>query len=112
MLKKIEDAYPNYQERFFDGREVVGLNVMVSGDRATVGTVSTILVDSDDQFKYLVIDVGAFSTEQRLLSMKHCRIDLDSQCIVTSYIQKQRQVDSLPLFDPDNLSDLSVADPA
>ncbi len=110
MLKRIEEAYPDYQQRFFDGRDVVGFKVVTNGDLVTIGTVDTVLVDGEGQLKALVLNLGLLSTTQRLLSMKHSRIDLDSQCITTAYIQQQEQVDSLPVFDADDLAAVDQAD--
>jgi uncharacterized protein (TIGR02271 family) len=99
-LYKIEDAYPQYKERFFNGEDVKGLPVYagVATDEK-IGSVHDILLDERGQFRYLVIDTGFWIFGKKvLLPVGSCRVDDVANRIYATGIASKDQAERLPEY--------------
>ncbi|MEM1251908.1 MAG: DUF2382 domain-containing protein [Cyanobacteria bacterium P01_H01_bin.21] len=105
-LFKIADRYPNYQNRFFDGQDIKGTSVYVSGnDTDKVGSVHDVLVDEAGRMRYLVIDTGFWIFgKQILLPIGRCVDDPERDRIYVQNLTKP-QVEQLPKYSSNMVVD-------
>lgn len=101
-LHRIKDFDPDYKTHFDNG-DIKGLDVYSSGEK--VGSVEDILVDDDGQFRYLIINTGAWIFGKKvLLPMGRARIDISGKRVNADRLTKA-QVESLPEFKDDMTAD-------
>lgn len=107
-LFKIADRYPNYPARFFDGQDIKGTSVYISGnDLDKIGSVHDVLVDDAGRMRYLVIDTGFWIFgKQVLLPMGRCVDDPERDRIYAQALTKE-QVKRLPEYSSDMVVDSS-----
>ncbi len=100
VLYKLEELDDNYQATF-DGDDVKGMDVYGDIDDHKIGSVKNVLVDESGNFRYLVIDTGAWIFgKQVLLPMGRARIDDDNHRIYALGLTKD-QAEALPEFNDD-----------
>ena len=101
-LFKVTDLYADYRERFFDGRDVKGVDVYAVGDEPDkVGSVDNILIDETGRIRYLVVDTGFWIFgKQVLLPIGRCVDDHESDRIYATNLTKA-QVNNLPAYSDD-----------
>ncbi|AFY95694.1 DUF2382 domain-containing protein [Chamaesiphon minutus] len=94
-LHKIKDFNPDYKEHFGD-RDIKGLDVYVADDK--IGSVDDVLVDDGGQFRYLVINTGAWIIGKKvLLPIGRARVDDNAKRVYAIELTKA-QVEALPEF--------------
>lgn len=97
-LHKIKDFDPDYRNHF-DGDDVKDLD-LYSGDEK-IGSVNDVLVDEDGQFRYLIINTGAWIFGKKvMLPIGRARIDYNARRAYADGLTKQ-QVEALPEFTDD-----------
>ncbi|MEM8807309.1 MAG: DUF2382 domain-containing protein [Cyanobacteria bacterium P01_G01_bin.38] len=100
-LFKIDDRYPNYKERFFDGDDIKGMDVYVRGGDEKVGSVHDLLVDETGRIRYLIIDTGFWIFGKKvLLPIGRCLDDPEQHRMYVIHLTKE-QVESLPEYTED-----------
>ncbi len=103
-LFKIEDWYPNYKDRFFDGGDIKGTAVYAydtDGSDDKIGSVHTVLVNEAGKLRYLVIDTGFWVFGKKvLLPIGRCADDPDRDRIYAVDVTKNH-VDRLPEYSDD-----------
>jgi uncharacterized protein (TIGR02271 family) len=101
-LHKIKDFNPDYKEHFGD-RDIKGLDVYVADDK--IGSVDDVLVDDGGQFRYLVINTGAWIIGKKvLLPIGRARVDDNAKRVYAIELTKA-QVEALPEFTNDMVVD-------
>ncbi|NDJ17425.1 DUF2382 domain-containing protein [Myxacorys almedinensis] len=97
-LHKIKDFDPDYRQHF-DGDDVKDLD-LYSGDEK-IGSVNDVLVDENGQFRYLIINTGAWIFGKKvMLPVGRARIDYNARRVYAEGLTKQ-QVEDLPEFSED-----------
>lgn len=97
-LFKIKDFDPNYRDHF-DGNDVIGLDLYSANDK--IGSVDDVLVDDQGEFRYLVVNTGAWIFGKKvLLPIGSARIDYSSRRVYAKNLSKA-QVENLPEFNGD-----------
>ncbi|MGF1524515.1 MAG: DUF2382 domain-containing protein [Leptolyngbyaceae cyanobacterium] len=99
-LYKIEDRYPDYQERFEDGDNIMGVDIYArkKGEVEKVGNVDTVLVDGAGRIRYLVVDTGFWVFGKKvLLPIGRCMDDPENNRIYAVNLSKH-QVENLPEY--------------
>jgi PRC-barrel domain len=101
-LYKIKDFDPDYRDHFGDD-DVKGLDLYSKNEK--IGSVNDVLVDDDGQFRYLVINTGAWIFGKKvLLPIGRCRIDYNTRRVNVDQLTKE-QVESLPEFSDEMVAD-------
>jgi uncharacterized protein (TIGR02271 family) len=101
-LHRIKDFDPDYKTHFENG-DIKGLDVYSGNEK--VGSVEDVLVDDDGQFRYLVINTGAWIFGKKvLLPIGRMRVDMSGKRINADYLTKT-QVEALPEFKDDMTAD-------
>ena len=101
-LHRIKDFDPDYKNHFENG-DIKGLDVYSSADK--VGSVDDVLVDEEGNFRYLVINTGAWIFGKKvLLPIGRARVDMSSHRVNADNLTKG-QVESLPQFNDDMTAD-------
>ncbi|PSB54820.1 DUF2382 domain-containing protein [Chamaesiphon polymorphus] len=101
-LHKIKDFNPDYKAHFGD-RDIKGLDVYVADDK--IGSVDDVLVDDGGQFRYLVINTGAWIIGKKvLLPIGRARVDDNAKRVYAIDLTKA-QVEALPEFTNDMVVD-------
>jgi hypothetical protein len=95
-LYRLKEFYKNYREAF-GGDDVKALDLYTSGEQK-IGSVDEVLVDSDGQFRYLIIDMKALGAGKKiLLPIGLTRIDYNAGRVYTDGMSKDR-VEQLPEY--------------
>jgi uncharacterized protein (TIGR02271 family) len=101
-LHRIKDFDPDYKNHFDQG-DLKGMDVYSGAEK--VGSVEDILVDDSGEFRYLVINTGAWIFGKKvLLPIGHSRIDSISNRVEAMNLSKA-QVEALPEFKDDMTAD-------
>lgn len=101
-LHRIREFDPDYKTHFENG-DIKGLDVYSGAEK--VGSVEDILVDESGQFRYLVINTGAWIFGKKvLLPMGRARVDMSSNRVDADNLSKA-QVEALPAFNDDMTAD-------
>jgi uncharacterized protein (TIGR02271 family) len=101
-LHRIKDFDPDYHQHFGDD-DVKGLDLYSNNEK--VGAVNDVLVDEEGQFRYLVINTGAWIFGKKvLLPIGRARIDYKARRVNVDQLTKV-QVESLPEFTDDMVAD-------
>ena len=93
-LYKISDRYPNYQDTYFQGNEVKGMDVISAEDRK-VGQVSDVLIDDDNRIQFLVVTLG--SRKQVLMPANRCAQKFEQGRVYARSLNQQ-EIKSLPPY--------------
>jgi hypothetical protein len=97
-LHQIRDFDPDYR-RHFDDRDVLKFDVHSGSEK--VGSVDDLLVDDGGQFRYLVINTGAWIVGKKVLvPISRSRIDDGSQRVYVDGLTRD-QVKNLPEYKGD-----------
>lgn len=101
-LHRIKDFDPDYRNHF-DNQDVVGFD-LYSGDEK-VGSVDDLLVDDGGQFRYFVINTGAWIFGKKvLLPIGQARIDYNAKQLFVDGLSRS-QVEALPEFTKEGAVD-------
>jgi len=101
-LHRIKDFDPDYKNHFENG-DIKGLDVYSGAEK--VGSVDDILVDEEGNFRYLVINTGAWIFGKKvLLPIGRARVDMSGHRVNADNLTKV-QVESLPQFNDDMTAD-------
>lgn len=101
-LYKIKDFDPDYRQHF-DNQDIVG-HGLYSGDEK-VGSVDDILVDDNGNFRYFVINTGAWIFGKKvLLPVGRARISSSDRRVYVDGITRE-QVENLPEYNSDTTVD-------
>ncbi|MBW4515781.1 MAG: DUF2382 domain-containing protein [Timaviella obliquedivisa GSE-PSE-MK23-08B] len=101
-LHRIRDFDPDYKNHFENG-DIKGLDVYSGPEK--VGSVEDILVDESGQFRYLIINTGAWIFGKKvLLPIGRARVDLRGNRVNADNLTKA-QVEMLPEFNDDMTAD-------
>jgi uncharacterized protein (TIGR02271 family) len=101
-LHRIKDFDPDYKTHFENG-DIKGLDVYSGAEK--VGSVDDVLVDEGGQFRYLVINTGAWIFGKKvLLPIGRVRVDIASNRVNADNLTKD-QVEALPQFNDDMTAD-------
>jgi uncharacterized protein (TIGR02271 family) len=101
-LHRIKDFDPDYKNHFENG-DIKGLDVYSGAEK--VGSVDDVLVDEEGNFRYLVINTGAWIFGKKvLLPIGRARVDMISNRVNADNLTKV-QVESLPQFNDDMTAD-------
>jgi uncharacterized protein (TIGR02271 family) len=101
-LYRIKDFDPDYRDHFGDD-DVKGLDLYSRDEK--IGSVNDVLVDEDGQFRYLVINTGAWIFGKKvLLPIGRCRIDYNTRRVNVDQLTRE-QVESLPEFSDEMVAD-------
>jgi hypothetical protein len=99
-LHKIRDFDPDYRQHF-DDRDLTKFDVYSGNEK--VGSVDDLLVDDSGQFRYLVVDTGAWIAGKKVLvPIGISRIDEDSRRLYVDRLTRD-QVKSLPEYKGDSV---------
>jgi uncharacterized protein (TIGR02271 family) len=102
-LHRIKDFDPNYRDHFDHNDDIKGLDLYSGNEK--IGSVNDVLVDDDGQFRYLVINTGAWIFGKKvLLPIGRSRIDYNQQRVYVNQLTKA-QVEALPEFKDDMIAD-------
>lgn len=97
-LYKIKDFDPDYRNHF-DGDDVKDLDLYSGNDK--IGSVNDVLVDENGQFRYLIINTGAWIFGKKvMLPIGRARIDYNARRVYADGLTKE-QVENLPEFSED-----------
>lgn len=99
-LYKIGDIHPDYQDTYFNGRDLKGMSVY-SAESHKVGTVSDILIDDANQPQYMVVKTG--SRKCVVLPMSRCT-DLSNQDRIYVSTLNREEFAALPRYDGGQLA--------
>jgi uncharacterized protein (TIGR02271 family) len=98
-LYKLDEFYPNYQEEFFDGEDIKGLDVYAGKSDDKIGSIENALVDEQGKFRYFVIDTGFWIFGKKvLLPVGKCHIDAKAKRINAIGIVNKKQLEDLPEY--------------
>jgi uncharacterized protein (TIGR02271 family) len=101
-LYRIKDFDPDYRDHFGND-DVKGLDLYSRDEK--IGSVNDVLVDEDGQFRYLVINTGAWIFGKKvLLPIGRCRIDYNARRVTVDQLNRE-QVESLPEFTDEMVAD-------
>lgn len=101
-LYRIKDFDPDYRNHF-DNQDVVGFD-LYSGDEK-VGSVEDLLVDDEGNFRYLLINTGAWIFGKKvLLPIGQARIDHNAKRVFVDGLSRS-QVEALPEFTKETAID-------
>jgi len=104
-LFKIDDRFPNYQDRYLDGNEVKGLPVYTDINDEKVGTVHDILVNEEGRIRYLVLNTGFWVFGKMvLLPIGRCTDPTAGDRIYANELTKA-QVENLPEYSDELVID-------
>ncbi|MBD2034127.1 DUF2382 domain-containing protein [Leptolyngbya sp. FACHB-321] len=94
-LHRIKAFDPDYRHHF-DDRDLVGFDFYSANDK--IGSVDDLLVDDEGQFRYLVINTGAWIFGKKvLLPIGQARIDYNQRRTFADGLTRA-QVEALPAF--------------
>ncbi|MBW4418277.1 MAG: DUF2382 domain-containing protein [Myxacorys californica WJT36-NPBG1] len=97
-LHKIKDFDPDYRNHF-DGDDVKDLDLYAGDEK--IGSVNDVLVDENGQFRYLIINTGAWIFGKKvMLPIGRARIDYSARRVYADGLTRQ-QVEALPEFTDD-----------
>ncbi len=99
-LYKIGDIHPNYQDTYFNGRDLKGMAVY-SAESHKVGTVSDILIDDANQPQYMVVKTGL--RKKVVLPMSRWA-DLSNQDHIYVGTLNREEFAALPRYDDGQLT--------
>ena len=95
-LHKIKTFEPNYRDHF-DHQDIQGFDLYSGNEK--VGSVEDLLVDDDGNFRYLVINTGAWIFgKQVLLPIGHSRLDYNARRVYVDGLSRA-QLESLPAYN-------------
>lgn len=101
-LHKIKDFDPDYRQHF-DTTDIIGFDLYAANEK--VGSVDNIIVDEQGNFRYFVINTGAWILGKKtLLPIGRARIDENAGRIYADSLSRT-QIENLPEFDEDALID-------
>jgi uncharacterized protein (TIGR02271 family) len=101
-LYRIKDFDPDYRDHFGND-DVKGLDLYSHDEK--IGSVNDVLVDEEGQFRYLVINTGAWIFGKKvLLPIGRCRIDYNARRVTVDQLNRE-QVESLPEFTDEMVAD-------
>lgn len=101
-LYKLDDLYPDYKDRFFDGNDVKGLDVYAGQTDEKIGTVHTLLLDDSGRVRYFVIDTGFWIFGKKvLLPAGRCGLDEVNRRAYAVGLTRKEQAEHLPDYDED-----------
>lgn len=98
-LYRISDRHPNYQETFFKGRDLKGVNVY-SAENHHMGNVDDFLVDENDQLQYIVVKSN--SHRKTLVPIDRCT-DVQSENRIYTRTLNREEFRALPEYDDSQL---------
>ncbi|MBD3884484.1 DUF2382 domain-containing protein [Phormidium tenue FACHB-886] len=97
-LHKIKDFDPDYRSHF-DGQDMLEYDLYSGNDK--VGSIDDLLVDDQGNFRYFVINTGAWIVGKKvLLPIGRARINNADRRIYADGLTRQ-QVEALPKYDSD-----------
>ena len=97
-LFKIDDRYPDYKNRFFDGKDIKGSAVYTHPQDEKIGSVHTVLVDEADRIRYLVVDTGSWLFSKKVLLPIGCCVDQPNRDRSYATDLTKAQVQNLPEY--------------
>jgi uncharacterized protein (TIGR02271 family) len=101
-LHKIKDFDPDYRQHF-DTTDIIGFDLYAANEK--VGSVDNIIVDEQGNFRYFVINTGAWILGKKtLLPIGRARIDENAGRVYADSLSRT-QIENLPEFDEDALID-------
>lgn len=101
-LHRIKDFDPDYKNHFENG-DLKGLDVYSGTEK--VGSVDDVLVDEGGEFRYLIINTGAWIFGKKvLLPIGRARVDVSGHRVNADNLSKA-QVEALPEFNDDMTAD-------
>ena len=99
-LYKLDDLYPDYKDRFFEGNDVKGLDVYAGQTDEKIGTVHTLLLDDSGHIRYFVIDTGFWIFGKKiLLPAGRCGLDDVNHRAYAIGLTTKDQAEHLPDYD-------------
>ena len=99
-LYKLEEFYPDYREKLFDGDDIKGLDVHAGKTGEKIGSIDGGLVDESGRFRYFVVDTGFWIFGKKvLLPVGYCQIDDRARRIYATGILNKKQVEELPEYN-------------
>ncbi len=97
-LQKINEFAHDY-DKSFQGNDIKGMDVYSQSANEKIGTVDDIIVDEQGQFRYLVIDIGAWIAGKKvLLPIGRSQIDQKANRVYAVGLTK-KQAEFLPEFN-------------
>lgn len=101
-LYKLEDLYPDYKDRFFDGNDVQGLDVYAGQTDEKIGAIHTLLLDDSGRVRYFVIDTGFWIFGKKvLLPAGRCGLDEANHRAYAIGLTRKEQAEHLPDYNED-----------
>ncbi len=98
-LYKLDEFYPDYQQKLFDGEDIKGLDVYAGKSDDKIGSIENVLVDEQGRFRYFVIDTGFWIFGKKvLLPVGKCHIDPKAKRINAIGIVNKKQIEDLPEY--------------
>lgn len=102
-LLKIKDAYPNYKDEIFDGKDIKNFDAYADTTNEKIGTVYDALIDENGYFRYFVIDTGFWIFGKKvLLPVGRAQMDYANQRVYALGFSKN-QAEALPEYN-DNMT--------
>lgn len=97
-LHKIKDFDPDYRNQF-DNQDIVGYSLYTGDEK--IGAVDDLLVDDNGNFRYFVINTGAWIFGKKvLLPVGRARISTTDRRVYVDGLTRE-QVESLPEYNSD-----------
>jgi len=98
VLHKIKDFDPDYRNHF-DNQDIVGYSLYSGNEK--IGSIDDLLVDDNGNFRYFVINTGAWIFGKKvLLPVGRARISTSDQRVYVNGFTKE-QVENLPEYNSD-----------
>lgn len=98
VLHKIKDFDPDYKKQF-DNQDIVGHSLYAGNEK--IGAVDDLLVDENGNFRYFVVNTGAWIFGKKvLLPVGRARISNADQRVYVDGFTKE-QVENLPEYNSD-----------
>lgn len=104
-LFKLKNAYPDYKQDIFGGKEIKDFSVYSEETNDKIGSVYDALVDENGYFRYFVIDTGFWVFGKKvLLPVGRAHLDYGNERLYALGLTKN-QVESLPEYNDDMVVD-------
>ncbi|MEC4806253.1 MAG: DUF2382 domain-containing protein [Jaaginema sp. PMC 1079.18] len=106
-LYKINDVYPNYDNNFFEGKDIKGMDVYAGANtNEKIGSIEDVLVDEQGYFRYFVVDTGFWIFGKKvLLPIGRSRVEMDRNRVYATGLTNKEQAERLPEYDRDMIVD-------
>lgn len=100
----IEDLYPNYEDKFFKGKDFRNYDAYAARSGEKIGSLDNILVSEVGHFRYFVVDTGVWIFGKKvLLPVGLGSLDFNNERLQVSGIESKDQLERIPSYSEDTV---------